>query len=283
MPIVITEKNFQILQLLADYYVLKRSTIQEILFPHVKSARSVCERLRKLVREGYISVASMEVVLRGSGNSAPVYHPNKKTAETLAAIHDDSAYEKIYCKPPSGRLLFHWLEISQLHYIVDQSINLADAAKIHSWYNEWEPINKDANRQSDLFSLYSDFNKSSCAPDAGFLIENKTGALKSFYLEADRGNDSLKRIISKKPNGYNLMLESERHLKHFPTSTVPGFSILFVTTTEYRRDELVKSAANFDPHGLWKFAFKNDINPNTFFFGPVWHAADKDPHTLITS
>jgi hypothetical protein len=282
MPIVITEKNLQILELLASYYVLKRSTIQEILFPHVKSARSVCERLRKLVREGYISVASMEVVLRGSGNSAPVYHPNKKTAETLAAIHDDSSYERVYCKPPSGRLLFHWLEISQLHYIVDLSIENSEAAKLHAWFNEWEPINKNAMRQSDLFSLYSEFDKTSCAPDAGFLVENRTGALKSFYLEADRGNDSLKRIVSKKPGGYNRMFELQRHLKHFPASTVPGFSILFVTTTEHRRDELVKSSAQFDPHRLWKFACRNDINADTFFFGSVWRAADKTAHALIT-
>jgi hypothetical protein len=147
---------------------------------------------------------------------------------------------------------------------VDLSIENSEAAKLHAWFNEWEPINKNAMRQSDLFSLYSEFDKTSCAPDAGFLVENRTGALKS------------------KPGGYNRMFELQRHLKHFPASTVPGFSILFVTTTEHRRDELVKSSAQFDPHRLWKFACRNDINADTFFFGSVWRAADKTAHALIT-
>ena len=283
MPVVITETNLKLLKLLAEYYVLTRAMIQEILFPHLQSPRAVCERLRKLTREGYISVATMEVVLRNAGSSAPVYYPNKKTAETLAAIYDDPSYENIYCKPPSGRLLFHWLEISRMHCLVDRAVDRSDAVGLHRWYNEWQPINCEARRPSEHYSLYSEFGDVICAPDAGFLIENRLGALKTFYCEMDRGNISLKRLISKKPGGYNRNYELRTFTKHFPETTISKFSVLFVTTTEHRRDELAKAAKKFDPHGLWKFACRKDVNAETLFFEPIWFGKEGEPHGLITA
>ena len=282
MPVKITEQNLQVLKLVAEYYVLTRAMIQNILFPHVRGPRSVCERLRKLVREGYLSVATMEVVLRNSGSSAPVYYPNKKTAETLAAILDDPSFEKICCKPPSSRLLFHWLEISQMHRVVDSAVELSNTVKLHRWVNEWQPINFD-DKPSELFTLYSEFDKVQCAPDAGMLIENKLGALKIFYCEADRGTISLKRLKSKKFSGYNRAFELQRHFKHFPSATVSKFSVLFVTTTQHRRDELASAAKEYDPHGLWKFAHKKDVSPDTFFFEPIWIGKEMEPHVLITA
>ncbi len=283
MPAVLTEKNLAVLMLLARYYVLRRSTIQEILFPELKSARALCERLRKLSRAGYCSVANMEVVLPGTGGAAPVYYPNKKTAETLAAIHGDQSYERIYCKPPSSRLLFHWLEISRLHYLVDQANESSDRFTLHEWYNEWEPINKKIKRKSDRFSIYSEFEKVSCAPDAGFLLENRMGKKKVFYTEADRGTLSLKSIIKSKPTGYDRAFELQQHVKHFPDTDVAKFSILFVTTTEYRRDELAKSAETFDPHGLWRFAWKNDVTAESFFDAPIWLNNEQKKTALVTA
>ena len=282
MPVVITDKNQLVLESLAKYYVLSRSMIQEICFPHVRSARSVCERLRKLKNEGYISQASMEVVLQGR-NATPVYFPNKKTGETLAAIYDNPEFENIYTKPPSGRLLFHWLEISRMHVLVDNALELFGQLEMPTWYNEWEPINKDALNRNQLFSLYTELQNQppiSCAPDAGFLLEFK-GHRKVFYLEVDRGTDSMKRIAKKKPKGYAQMQNQNRHMKHFPGATVPEFSVLFVTTTKYRRDELVRRAEDFEGKELWKFAWDGDVKPSSFFFDPIWHSVEQDRNSLV--
>ena len=289
MSIVITEKNLLVLESLAKYYVLSRAMIQAICFPHVRSSRSVCERLRKLKNAGYISQASMEVVLKGQ-SATPVYHPNRKTAETLAAAYDNSEFENIYIKPPSGRLLFHWLEISRMHHLVDQAVSLSDSVSMPTWYNEWEPINKDAHRPSDLFSLYTTLQDKppiSCAPDAGFLIENSDGKRKTFYLEADRGTDSIRRISKKKPKGYAGLFENKVHInRHFRSdkengTNVAKFAILFVTTTKYRRDELVSRANNFQEKELWKFAWRDEVKPETFFYEPIWHGVDSAPQTLV--
>ncbi|MEM9941575.1 MAG: replication-relaxation family protein [Planctomycetota bacterium] len=279
MPVVITEKNLLVLQTLAKYYVLSRSMIQEMCFPHVKSSRSVCERLRKLKRYGYISQATMEVVLAGQ-NATPVYFPNKKTAQTLADAFGNSDYENVFCRPPSGRLLFHWLEISRTHWQVNQASKV-ESLSLHDWFNEWEPINKSEPKASKRFSLVTDFGKSSCAPDAGFLIENRSGAKKVFYVEVDRGTDSIRRIVSKKPNGYAKMYERDIHAQHFRDKTVADFSVLFITTTEYRRDALTQKANSFKRNELWKFACRKDLSPDTFFSESVWHSANEEPHSLV--
>ena len=224
----------------------------------------------------------MEVIARGQ-NAVPVYHPNKKTGETLAAIYDDLSLENIYCKPPSGRLLFHWLEISRMHQLIDKAVSLTDEVSIPAFYNEWEPINKDATRSCDQFSLYVEFEKNPplvCAPDAGFLVE-KDGHRKVFYLEIDRGTDSIKRICSKKPKGYARLQALKRHRKHFPAATVESFSVLFVTTTDYRRDELAKRLANYEGQSHWKFACYRDVKPETFLFEPIWRGFDSEPHSLV--
>ena len=282
MGVVITEQNLLVLRTLAKYYVLSRAMIQEYCFPHVKSARSVCERLRKLKNAGYISQASMEVVVRGQ-NAVPVYHPNKKTAETLAAYYGDAAYKNIFCKPPSGRLLFHWLEISKMHRVVDLAVELSNDISMPEFYNEWEPINKDALKSNQRFSLYSEIQKEPsivCAPDAGFLIE-KGDRRKVFYMEIDRGTDSIKRICSKKPRGFARLQELNLHFEHFPTATVDEFSVLFVTTTEYRRDSLLERFQDIGGNLLWKFATYSDVTPDSFFFKPVWRSVDTPPHTLV--
>ena len=283
MSVVITEKNLQVLETLAKYYVCSRSMIQEYCFPHVKSSRSVCERLRKLLKAGYISQARMEVVVRGQ-HATPIFHPNKKTAETLVAYYDDAAYANIFCKPPSGRLLFHWLEISKVHRLLDLAVEFNDEIEMPEFYNEWEPINKDAVN-SNLFSLSCELQKEpriSCAPDAGFLIE-KGGQKKVFYMEIDRGTDSVKRVCSKKPKGYTRLQEINQHFRHFPAATVSEFSVLFITTSEYRRNELVKGFQKLDGSSLWKFATYSDVTSNSFFVEPVWRGVNKTPHALLNS
>jgi hypothetical protein len=234
----------------------------------------------------------MEVVLSGQ-SATPVYYPNKKTAETLSAAHDNAEFENIYIKPPSGRLLFHWLEISRMHYLIDQAVAQSEVVSMPTWYNEWEPINKDAHKPSDLFSLYTvldDKPPLSCAPDAGFLLAKSDGNRKAFYLEADRGTDSIKRISKKKPKGYAELAKRKIHRsRHFPDdeenniygANRASFSILFVTTTKYRRDELVARAEKFEAKSLWKFACRDEVKPETFFCEPIWHAVDTEPHTLI--
>ena len=283
MGVVITEKNLLVLEMLAKYYVLTRKMIQEMCFPHVRSSRSVCERIRKLKKEGFLSQANMQVVLSGQ-SASPVYYPNKKTAETLAAIHDDDGYLNIYTKPPATRLLFHWIEIAKTHYLVEQAVKQSDLINLVQWYNEWEVINKSTPNKNLHFTIHSVLRQDPaivCQPDAAFLIECN-GHRKAFYVEVDRGTDSIRRIARKKPVGYAEMEKQGRHLKHFPSSTLESFSVLFITTTEHRRDELTGRLQEKAGAHLWRTTWYGDLDSDKIFFQPLWQTGCQRATPLIS-
>ncbi len=283
MGVVITDKNLLVLEMLARYYVLTRKMIQDMCFPHVRSSRSVCERIRKLKKEGFLSQANMQVVLSGQ-SASPVYYPNRKTAETLAAAHDDDGYLNIYIKPPATRLLFHWIEIAKTHYLADQAVGNSDLIKMPQWHNEWEVVNKDVPNKNLHFTIHSILRQEPtvvCQPDAAFLIECGRHR-KVFYVEVDRGTDSIRRIVRKKPAGYAGMKQQCRHLKHFPTSTLDSFSVLFITTTEHRRDELIRRLSEKEGSHLWRAACRSEIEPETMFFKPVWRNEKQEAVSLIS-
>ena len=226
----------------------------------------------------------MQVVLSGQ-SASPVYYPNKKTAETLAAVHDDDGYLNIYTKPPATRLLFHWIEIAKTHYLVDQAVIKSDLIRMPQWYNEWEVINKDVPNKKLHFTIHSVLRQEPaivCQPDAAFLIECN-GHRKAFYVEVDRGTDSIRRIVRKKPTGYAEMEKQCRHLKHFPTSTLDSFSVLFITTTEHRRDELIRRMPDKVGAGLWRTAWQGELNSEQLFLGPVWRNGEDGPVSLISN
>jgi hypothetical protein len=283
MGIVITEKNVLVLEKLARYYVLTRKMIQEMCFPHVRSSRSVCERLRKLKKEGFISQADMQIVLSGQ-SASPVYYPNKKTAQTLAAFYGNDSFLNIYTKPPASRLLFHWVEIAKTHYLVDQAVEASEAIELVQWYNEWEVINKDTPNKNLHFTIHSVLRQEPtivCQPDAAFLLECG-GHRKVFYVEVDRGTDSIRRIARKKPAGYAMMDAQNRHLKHFPTSTLESFSVLFITTTEYRRDELLKRLPEKETPHLWRTAWRGELDQTNLFSELVWREPGLEMVSLVS-
>ena len=170
-----------------------------------------------------------------------------------------------------------------MHQLIDAAVGLACDVTVPEFYNEWEPINKDAARPCDRYSLYTEFEKNpllACAPDAGFLIE-KGGHKKAFYLEVDRGTDSIKRICSKSRRGmpgYKPSNGIESISRRLPWK-ISRF--LFVTTTDYRRDELAKRLADYEGKSLWKFACYRDVKPETLLFEPIWHGVDSEPHPLV--
>ena len=276
MPIQITETKIKILEHVARYYVTTRHLIQKIYFPHVTGPRSVNKMLNKLLSEKYMSVASMSLVPNGK-HASPVYYPNSKTAQTLRDWYDDEQWLDIFIKSPKASRLYHWIEISYTHYLLEQAVAATDGVSLLTYANEWEPLNKGSakNRQFTLHSKLRESPPLACQPDAGCLLERKPNR-KVFYLEVDRGTSSINRIIQTKPPGYAELLRQERHRKHFPETTVRSFGVLFVTTDISRRDRLIEAIKGRPGDSLWRAASQSDLSPKKFFTAPVWRSPKQD-------
>ena len=282
--VVLTTVNVSVLALLAKYHYLSRRIIQAVLFSHCKSPKATNTRLKKLKLNGYIARAAMTVVQNGH-NPVPIYYLTKKGAIALAEATGNSDYLNCITKPPSPHLLYHWLGIVEAHLMIDKAIDLEAAVELLDFYSEWETINKDQTKKSLQFSLHTKLQEDpplSMAPDFGFAIE-LAGYKKCFYGEWDTGLDSIRRIQRKKPGGYFLGSKNNIHHKHFGECGKTSFSILFITTTEYRRDELARQIGQRDGAGLWRFATKSDLSPESFFRLPVWKNCDGEFVRLIKS
>ena len=97
------------------------------------------------------------------------------------------------------------------------------AGELHS---EYETINKDAT-EPERFTLQTtlcEVPPLSCSPDAGFLL-SISGQAKVYYIERDRGTSSPHQIAARKTRGYAELARQQGHLRHFPSATVPSFSV----------------------------------------------------------
>jgi ribosomal protein L34E len=269
--VVITETNLRVLELIATYYVVSRRMVQDVLFAHCKSPKAVVTRMKKLLVNGFIAKASMQIVPDGQ-NPVPVYHLTKKGAKALAAGRNDPEWLTANTRPPSNFLLYHWLGIVKMHMLINAAVALDEMLMMNQFHQEWAVINKDEPNPKLQFTLQTRLRHDpplSVAPDFGFMLTSK-GHRKVMYGEYDRNTDSIRRVTRKKPPGYAFMANHRRQKKHFPTCSELEINILLITQTEYRRDELATRIADRERPDLWRFAIESDLSPESFFRMPIW-------------
>ena len=223
--IQITEKDIAFLQSLGKYYLLSAPLLCRICNPTHKGTRGTRDRLLRLVRHGYVFKSKVEVSF-SSGNSGPVYHLTPKGTRTLATWFDDDRFLAINTRPPRTDLLYHWLAISETHFLVEQAIERQSLVQLDGWINEWEVVNKDAH-EKDRYTLHTQFSETpplSCSPDAGFLLTIGS-ASKVVYLEQDRATTDPKRVAASKVKGYAELYRRQQHRVHFPSATMNRFTV----------------------------------------------------------
>lgn len=273
MPL--TQADMEVLRIVARYYVLTRQQIQELCGSQQASGRGTRKRLSRLGQAGYIVKHRVQVSLPQFNGAAPVYYPTKKGAEALANYFEDERFLATNTKHPRADRLAHWISINATRTIVEQAANMLDAVDLVAWITEWETINKD-DAKPQQFTLHTQLSETpplSCSPDAAFLIECQ-GQRKVFYLEQDLGTSSPKQIAARKSKGYAQLANLSVHKKHFPTVTVPTFSVLFLTPTAYRATQTRIEMASKPGKELWFMVDQHQVSCKTFFTEDI--ALDSD-------
>lgn len=266
----ISPLEMQLLATIARYYVITREQLQQLCCPDHKSGRSTRKHLRRLIDIGFVSRHSVQVSLPNADGAAPAYYPTRKGVETLASYFDDRQFLSTLTKTPRGDRLAHWIAIGWTHLAIEQAIQRQDEVKLAAWVNEWETINKDADT-GDQFVLHTQLRETpplSCSPDAAFVLESQ-GHKKVFYLEQDRATSSPRQIAARKSKGYAAMLAEQRHRQHFPQTTLARFSVLVVTTSCTRRDEIAKAVSKKSDTEHWLFAASRDVSAESFLHQPI--------------
>ncbi len=280
---MIDERHIAILRAVARFFVLNRAQVQRLCFPTDGGGRVTRRHLAALIQQGLLGRLQVEVVVPGSGSTAPVYHPTRKGLEFLVEFTEDPRWLDVSTRRPNPHHLFHWLAISETHLVLDAALAAQREVCCVDWLNEWDVAHAEAaepERKFRLYTLIQPKPRLVCAPDAAFLLA-VDGETKVFYLEQDRNTSGVYQIACSKSPGYAALAARGLHRRHFPTATLDRFAVLSVSPTARRRDALRRALADRDGAALWRFAAMDELTPDALLFEPVWHRCDGPAGPLV--
>lgn len=267
----LTDYDMAVLKAVAAYYLLSASQIHRICFPDNKDRRTTRRRLARLIEHGYLARSAVNVAF-STGNAGPAYYSTPKGCEALTVYFDDDAWLATNLKPPRLDRMFHWLDISETHFIVEQAVARAAGVELCGWINEWETINKDDGK-SDQFVLHTQLREQpplSCSPDAAFMLD-VGGHRFVHYVEVDRGTSGARRVAASKTPGYAELADVQGHRRHFPETTFDDFLVLIITVSSNHRDRLRREVAKKKENqpGLWLFIDQHEFTPESALYGDI--------------
>lgn len=280
-------RDIAILSALSRYYLLSRPQIQRLCFRTVgsdPSSRVTRRRLQVLVTDGFITRHRLYPFSDALGSPMPVYTLAKKGRDFLAAHLDDDQIHCCNVQSPQPYNLLHWLAIGDTHIKLDEAVAGQSEVTLDAWVNEWEIVNKDASKPEERFTLFTLLREQPkrlvCAPDAAFILSLR-GHRKVFYLEQDRGTSGIHQIAASKTPGYAQMLLQQTHRQHFPTTTLPTFTVLMVVPDPRRREALRKVVRPQPGAGEWRFVADSELTAESFLKAPIFYPCEGEPKPLI--
>ncbi len=280
----ILEREICVLTQLARHLVLTRPHISKLCYPADKNGRVCRARMRALNACGFVT----RKPFRASGSLGPptyLYFLSHEGRRFLAEHYDDVRYR---FKPTSmlrPTHVDHYLELTDLsilfqnHVIPNQS-----EVKLVDWYNEDEILNYEELDEGLHHRLFTEIQhhpkRIICRPDAAFMLE-KDGTRGAFYIERERDRNGPKQVAAKKVPGYIGLLKQSLHRRHFPTTTLDRFTVLFIGENSNHRDRLRKAFEQHPDPARWRFASVKDLDQSSFLFEPVWVRCDQDLPTPL--
>lgn len=278
----LSPRKFAVIKAVCDYYTLTRPMVQALL--GVRNDRVMRGLLQELYAGGFIQKTRVEAVNAASGNPAPVWFPSRKGAELVAAETGDERYLRVVTRTPTWMHLWHWLEVAEFHIRLDQAVAMQPAVRLLGWFGEWDEINPQSTKPEERYRLYTVIrekpSKIVCAPDAAFALAVGPHS-KTYYLELDRATSGLQQIASSKSPGYAGLANGGLHRRHFETTT-ESFTVLHLSPTPARRDQLRQAFASKEGAALHWFASFADWTPERALTEPIFVRTDSDePRPLI--
>ena len=224
----LSENDIVVLSALHQYHVLSANQIHRFCFPQNRDRRATRRRLQRLVFDRFISRSPVSVAF-STGNAGPAYYLAERGAEALAVYFDDPAYMSANIRSPRLDRLYHWLDISETHWIIRQACSRLPGVTLVRWINEWQTIYDQAGNPTN-YVLHIQFQDPprplSCSPDAAFLLD-VGGHRRAHLVEVDRGTTGAKRVAASKMPGFSELLRVRGHQRYFPETTFDDFAVLF--------------------------------------------------------
>lgn len=270
-PLALTERDLDILELVADYRLLNTPQLQALVNGH---PRSIANRLSKLFHHGYLDRPMHQLQLRIENHSPIIYSLSAKGVRTLAEQRLRQDLVERHFRRVShvkGLYLAHAVMISQFRACLTLACHQRDDISLTRWQI---PEQRLARVNLSGYQV-------PVIPDAFFSL-SRDGYSVHFFLEADRGTMSQGRFLRKLQAYWQVR---QTQLAGFPVSV---FRVLTVASSPGRAANLLHASRQADPNqkGSLMFYFCSEsaysLEEPSALLTHIWRSpGDSNWHSLL--
>lgn len=270
-PIRITERDLDVLEMVAACRVLTTEHIQALFFP---SMHQTYARLRALYDH-----ALLDRQFRGlyidKMNSPIMYVIDKQGVELLQTTRNPNISWNPDRKDVSQNFLDHALAINDVRVAATIACREHPDFTLLEWRGESE-MKADYDYVTIQPRPNSAPKRASLIPDSYFVIDTPRGKANCF-LELDRGTESLPRF-REKILIYQAYYRSGMYQKRYGAT---GMRLLTVTTSEERAKNLKALAEEVGVGNRFWFTSLQQVQADTILLAPIWQVASFNVHAPL--
>jgi hypothetical protein len=270
-PLAVTERDLDILRVVADYRLLTAPQIARLFFSSLAKCR---KRLFRLWQHKLLD-RRFQPVRQNEGAAPILYTLSRQGARYLASKSGFSGEAPPYT-PFVGRgsLLFieHTLRRNDFRVALTLACRQGSNTRLLWWRQDngikdtVTFVDKDAKQV---------FRRVSVLADGFFGIEHQ-GKRLFYFVEVDRATVSSQRMLLRFRGYYHMWLQ-KRQVKRFE---IPSFRVLIATSSQARMRKLVETARQVSsaPEAaklFWFSTFEHYGKPNSIL-EPIWQSASQE-------
>ena len=279
-PLVLQQRDREIVQLVADYRFITSEEIQALT---AGSDQTILRRLQKLYHAGYLDRPRSQ---QQRGNARMIYALGQEGAHLLAKLTGNE-YAKGDWSEKNRQVRVQYLEHSMMVSRFRATLTLATRLNEEVALESWHPGQE---LQDEVRVEHPDWTERiPVCPDAFFVLrltaEREGRNRVHVFLEADRGTMTAKRVLTKM-RGYWHYWRSGKQEERFG---MKNFLVLTVSRTTERSANLSAVTRELDApkhRGLRMFLFGSEqsysLTEPRQILEPVWKTpGDGDFHSLL--
>lgn len=271
---VFTDRDIEILKAINRYRYLRTNQITRLVFLENKTHQSTRRRLKYLYHNKFLDRV-VPFIQAGESSGETAYFLDKEGAELLEDYEEEVKY---YPKANQAkhRFLRHALDLSEFRVNLEIALKDHPIVSLARFTADFEIKSYTQNLIGNhIFKLYNEvthpFNKKRYVvyPDARIILKGKgeyEKHQKLYYLEVDRGTESLQRIKDK-VIGYNIY----RKLNFFKKDgKFDKFLLLIQTNSEKRAKNIRNELTDLEGSDLTWVTSVNKVNEKSIISEPIW-------------
>jgi hypothetical protein len=264
-PIQLTPRDLDLIHAIYKYRVLQRAQIENMFFAGVHDeGSSARRRLNLLYQHGYLERIP-RFVSPPENNPGPAYRLSQRSAVLISERDGKPLSEFNYWGKSEDRdshigivghaYLEHNLVLSDIRIWFEQQATQANCT-LETWldYFDLRPYWK-TERVAIQLTSQAPLEDIAIAPDGYFVLKTTAGR-GHFFVEFDRGTETIGKQWKRKVQAYKEYLRSGKFHHRYGVDNKVGFRVLVITTSMKRAENLHKAAQKYgDPSMSSLFMF----------------------------